>query len=151
MKYIYVLKHVYKFIDDNENEQYEDQVLGFYSCKTEILNAIERYAILPGFNKYPKKCFIMEKWELDNDTTWKDGFIKSVEALNLKPIADKYDENTAGFDVSTWVEGKEMNEGETNREFATRLLNERYTDWNLEDGLYAEYLALLLWGGLCFE
>lgn len=150
MKYIYVLRHVYKFIDDNENEQYQDYVLGFYSSEAKALEAVERYFVLPGFNKYPKKCFIIEKWELDHDTTWKDGFIKNVEALNLKPVADKYDENTDGFDVSSWVAGKEMDE-ETKEEFAVRLMNEKYENYHLEEGLYEEYLALLLYGELCFE
>ncbi|MGN0439010.1 MAG: hypothetical protein ACI4F4_10840 [Lachnospiraceae bacterium] len=151
MKYIFFLRHIQKFIDDKEYEQYEDFVLGYYSTKKKALEAVERYSKLPGFSKYPKKCFIIERWILDNDMTWKDGFIKSVEAINLRPIADRYDENTIGFDVSSWVMGKEKKAGETDKEFAMRLLNERYEDCCLDRGLYEEYLALLLWGEICFD
>ncbi len=151
MENIYFLRHVYKFIDDYGFEQYEDYVLGFYSSEAKALDAVERYFVLPGFNQYPKKCFIIEKWKMDNDMTWKDGFIKSVEAIHLKSIPDQYDENTRGFDVSSWAEGKEKKEEETKKEFAMRLLNERYKDCCLNNGLYEEYLALLLWGELCFD
>lgn len=148
---IYFLKFIYKFIDDNENEQYEPYMLGYYSSETKALEAIERYSKLPGFNRYPKKCFFIEKWNLDEDMTWKDGFVKSVEAINLRPIAEKYDENTSGFDVSSWVMGKEKNPGETDKEFAMRLLKERYNDFCLDRGLYEEYFELLIWGELCFD
>ncbi len=151
MKYIYLLRHIHKFIDDYGHEQYENYVLGFYSCEGKALNAVERYFVLPGFTQYPKKCFIIEKWKLDNDMTWKDGFIKSVEAIYLEPISEKYDENTRGFDVSKWAEGKEKKERETKEEFAIRILNERYKDCCLDRGLYEEYLALLLWGEICFD
>ena len=40
---------------------------------------------------------------------------------------------------------------ETKKEFAMRILNERYKDCCLNNGLYEEYLALLLWGELCFD
>ena len=71
MENIYFLRHVYKFIDDYGFEQYEDYVLGFYSSEAKALDAVERYFVLPGFNQYPKKCFIIEKWKMDNDMTWK--------------------------------------------------------------------------------
>ena len=153
MKYIFILKHIYEFDDSNGNKQFEDKFLGIYSSEKEAKDAIERYFVLSGFNQHPKDCFVVEKWEVDKDTTWKEGFVKSFEANGIREIAEFYDESMGGFDVSNWLMGKRPLGGESAEEFAVRMMNEKFGDgnWNLDEGLREEYNDLILWGRLCFE
>lgn len=74
---MYLLYHVYEFGEDNENE--ECKILGIYSSESKAYEAIERYYKLEGFNKYPKTCFLIDKYNVDVDTGWKEGFVNSYE------------------------------------------------------------------------
>lgn len=153
MAFVFILKHIYKFIDSCGYIQFEDKFLGIYSSNDKVQQAIGRYFALPGFKEYPRECFVVEKWEIDKDTTWKEGFVTSVEAAKLREIAEKYDMDTPGFDVSSWLLGKSPLDGENAREFADRLMDEKYGEgkWNLNEGLREEYIDLVLWGEICFE
>lgn len=153
MKYIFILKHIYEFYDSNGYKQFEDKFLGIYSSEKKAKDAIERYFVLSGFNQYPKDCFVVEKWEVDKDTTWKEGFVKSFEANGIREVAEIYDEGMDGFDVSSWLMGKSPFDGESVEEFAVRMMNEKFGEgnWNLDEGLREEYNELILWGRLCFE
>lgn len=153
MAFVFMLKHIYKFTDSKGYEQFEDKFLGIYSCERKVNEAIERYFVLSGFNQHPRECFVIERWEIDQDTSWKEGFIKSFEANKIKKIAEKYDENTGGFDVSSWLFGKMPIINESPMEFANRLMTEKYgeNNWNLDEGLREEYNDLILWGEICFE
>lgn len=97
MKYIIVLKHIYEFDDSSGYKQFEDKILGIYSSEKKAKDAIERYFVLSGFNQHPKDCFVVEKWEIDKDTTWKEGFVKSFEANGIREMAKIYDESMGGF------------------------------------------------------
>lgn len=74
-KNIYLLYHLYEFGEDNENE--ESKILGIYSSEEKVYEAIERYYKLDGFNKYPKTCFMVDEYNVDVDTGWKEGFVNS--------------------------------------------------------------------------
>jgi len=152
MQKIYILRHMYNFFDNKGRQQIENKFLGIYSSREELKKAIGRYYLLEGFNKYPKTCFIMEKWILDKDMSWKEGFIKDFEVIDFQCLEELYDENTGGFDVSSWLVGKKPND-ETPEEFAERILNEKYGkgDWSLYEGLLEEYNDIILWRRLCFD
>ena len=73
-KNIYKLVHIY----DNEDEEIIKE-LGFYSTVKNAKKAIGRYKVLEGFNIYPVECFHIEKYELDKDAEWTEGFTNTEE------------------------------------------------------------------------
>ena len=66
---IYVLHHTY----DTECDQ-ETKFIGVYSSEEKINEAIELYHKLPGFNEFPKDCFINGKCNIDENINWLQGF-----------------------------------------------------------------------------
>lgn len=148
MNYIYLLRHIYEFKDSQKRKQYENKFLGIYSSRREVDKAIERYINLPGFKEYSKKCFVVEKWAINKDMNWKEGFIKSFEARDSAVVSNKYDYNTSGFDVSSWVQGRKLQENENATNYVNRILNEKFGigNWSFEEGLGEEYINLMLLG-----
>lgn len=53
--------------------------MGIYSSEQEALKAIERYYSLAGFKKYPKECFVVDKYIVNEDNGWKEGFVSSAD------------------------------------------------------------------------
>ena len=84
-KQVYLLEHAYDYGEDKEHMR--AKILGVYYSKEEALFALEGYYQLKDFNEYPKDCFTIDKYNLDKDTGWKEGFIDS----------DDYE-----FDESLW-------------------------------------------------
>ena len=76
-KIMYLLYHLYEYGENNEKE--ECKILGIYSSEKTAYEAIERYYKLDGFKRYPKECFIVDKYKVDIDTDWKEGFVNSVD------------------------------------------------------------------------
>ena len=72
---MYLLYHQYEYGENNENE--EIKTLGIYSSEQEAFKAIERYCKLEGFKKYPKECFVVDEYNVNVDTGWKEGFVNS--------------------------------------------------------------------------
>lgn len=70
---MYLLYHMYYYGKNNEHE--EIKTLGIYSSEQEATKAIERYYKLAGFKKFPKECFCINKYSVDIDTNWKEGFV----------------------------------------------------------------------------
>ena len=73
--FVYSLEHNY----EKENGEDETKSLGIYSSEQRAQEAIERYYQLTGFNKYPIDCFHIEKYKLDLDMGWTDGFVSSFD------------------------------------------------------------------------
>lgn len=73
MKYVYILFHSYE-INDCE----EIKILGVHSSEELAKMALEKYKILPGFDKYPDD-FHIDKYEIDL-SKWIEGFITWDEA-----------------------------------------------------------------------
>lgn len=77
MEFVYVLYHVYEY---GENDEFDEcKKLGIYSTQEKAQEAIERYAVLEGFNKYPRSCFEIFKHKVDVDLEWTDGFMSWEE------------------------------------------------------------------------
>ena len=74
-KIVYELVHIYERGEDDEIKN-----LGIYSTRRKAEEAIDRYKILEGFNKYPIDCFFINECELDKDAWWTEGFINSEDA-----------------------------------------------------------------------
>lgn len=72
---MYLLYHQYEYGENNENE--EIKTLGIYSSEQEAVKAIERYCKLEGFKKFPKECFVVDEYNVNVDTGWKEGFVNS--------------------------------------------------------------------------
>lgn len=72
---MYLLYHYYEYGENNENE--EIKILGIYNSEQEASKAIERYYKLEGFKKYPKECFVVSEYHVNEDTGWKAGFVSS--------------------------------------------------------------------------
>ena len=70
---IYLLSHCYEYGANKEHE--ETKHLGVYTSVKKAKEAIEFYRKLPGFSKYPKKCFIIEGFNLDQNMWWVEGFV----------------------------------------------------------------------------
>ena len=81
MKIVYLLSHVYEYYDGEEREERKE--LGIYESESLANKAIERYYKLPGFSRYPKDCFYIEKYILNEDKWWNEGFIGWEEASCL--------------------------------------------------------------------
>lgn len=154
MRELYILRHIYNFEgEDGSQYQFEDKFLGIYSSKEKAGEAVNRYIEMEGFRQYPRECFKLEKWEVNQDTAWREGFVKMQEANLFDEALEQYDENSGGFDVSSWLLGVIPYKKEPPLEFAKRVMDERFGEgkWNLQEGLLEEYNTLLLYGEVGFE
>jgi hypothetical protein len=68
---MYVLHHVHKFSDDEDDE--DVKLVGVYSSNESALSAIERLKNQPGFCDYPLG-FCIDAYKVDEDN-WREGFI----------------------------------------------------------------------------
>ena len=69
---VYLLTHTYpvgkdKFFD-------EVRIIGVYSSKKKVEEALLEYQYKEGFKSHIDG-FYLEKWEVDNDFEWSEGFI----------------------------------------------------------------------------
>lgn len=71
---VYLLQHCYEYevVEDISKENIK--IIGIYSSRERAEQAIERYKLKEGFNRFPVDCFYIDGYELDQDH-WKDGFI----------------------------------------------------------------------------
>ena len=79
---VYVLSHVYEYGENEEFDEIKD--LGIYTTKQKAEEAIERYIVLDGFNKYPRSCFQIREQTVDVDAFWTDGFMTYEEIQNYQ-------------------------------------------------------------------
>lgn len=75
MNHIFLLSHIYEYNHPDGYEELEDKSLGVYLTKQKAEEAAKRYYKLPGFNKYPFDCFLIEEMEIDKDYGWSEGFV----------------------------------------------------------------------------
>ena len=92
-KKVYFLQHVYEYGEENEYEEVKN--LGIYSSIEKASEAIERYIPFKGFRDYPRECFHISEYFLDEDSNWKGGFVSSEEILQ------EFEELTACF--NQWI------------------------------------------------
>ena len=78
MKFVYLLTHSHECKDDPFADDFK--ILGAYTSADNAKEAIERYFKLEGFSRYPKDCFSVDKYKLDADTNWIEGFVSIEEA-----------------------------------------------------------------------
>lgn len=74
---VYVLTHVYEYGENNEFDEIKE--LGIYSTRQKAEEAIERYCVLEGFNRYPRSCFQICEQRVDVDYEWTEGFMTAEE------------------------------------------------------------------------
>lgn len=82
---VYILVHYYEYGEENFYESFRP--LGAYANTGELMAAIEYYYSLPEFSSFSKDCFYTDKYKLDTDTNWLEGFITAEEA----EIQDDFD------------------------------------------------------------
>lgn len=75
---LYVLFHWHEYGDDGFFD--EEKILGVFSSKKKLKNAIKYYSKLDGFKKYEKSCFVDIEYEINKNTEWLEGFITWEEA-----------------------------------------------------------------------
>lgn len=154
MKELYILRHIYNFErEDGSQYQFEDKFLGVYSSRKKAEEAADRYIEMEGFKLYPRECFKIEKWKTNQDSAWREGFVKMEEANLFDEAVEQYDENSGGLDVSCWLFAEAPYKKENPPEFAKRMMDKNFGEgnWNLQDGLLEEYNNLLLYGEIGFE
>jgi hypothetical protein len=78
MKEVYLLYHVYEYGKELEHESSKE--LGVYSSLEKAEKAKRRHHGLEGFNKYPMECLLIQKFVIDIDSAWEEGFV-SVEEI----------------------------------------------------------------------
>lgn len=76
---VYVLGHIHKCGEKDLCE--EVKLLGVYSSKKELEKAIDFYINLPGFNRYPRECFICQEFKIDDMPYSAEKFIKRESFL----------------------------------------------------------------------
>lgn len=81
MAEVYMLWHLYWYMDDEGYEEEEGKILGLYTSEEEAMEAAKRYYKLPGFNKYPFDCFGVDKYKVDEDSAWVGGFFSPHERI----------------------------------------------------------------------
>lgn len=69
---VFVLQHVHKFSDDNEDVK----MIGVYSSRQQAEAAVERLSAKPGFRNAPE-VFSIDQYVLDKDH-WLDGYITTA-------------------------------------------------------------------------
>lgn len=72
---MYLLYHMYYYGKNNEHE--EIKTLGIYSTEQQAMEAVERYYRLEGFRRFPKECFCIDKYRVNVDTNWSEGFVST--------------------------------------------------------------------------
>lgn len=134
---VYLLRHIYNFLDENNKVQIEDKILGVYSTVEKAEEAIERYSKLPGFCDYPKACFVIEQRSVNKDTAWNKGFDHS---------------KISGVCVRAGIENINAISDETAKEYAFRMLcHDDLNEADLKFGLLEEYMNLVLYGELHYD
>ncbi|NDV58951.1 hypothetical protein [Bacteroides sp. 519] len=73
----YTLKHRY-LVDEI---YIESKFIGVFSSWEEADKAIDIFFVLPGFKDYPRDCFIIKEYIVNDYDKWKDGF--KEEQLDL--------------------------------------------------------------------
>ncbi|MBP3194837.1 MAG: hypothetical protein J6M05_04145 [Cardiobacteriaceae bacterium] len=119
MKEIYLLTHHRKYEDGSGSDI---KLLGTYSSLEEIEKVLPHYRKQPGFCDYPDD-FVIEKYELDEQTDWNEGFI-------------------LGKNIPSWASEEVAKQNETAEEFALRLYKEQYGKEPIRLS-YSEFAALL--------
>ncbi len=76
-KYIYRVIHVY--LVDNEYSEIKD--IGIYSSEEKANQAIDASIRLPGFRDYPRDCYKIKRYEVDDFTEWLNGCDESKFTL----------------------------------------------------------------------
>ncbi|MGH1601651.1 DUF7336 domain-containing protein [Campylobacter majalis] len=84
---IFLLYHEYEY--GEKNIYSATKILGAYTTQQNAINAINRYHKIEDFNKMPKKYFKINKFTLDDDTWYLNGFSISYEA-SCATKRDKY-------------------------------------------------------------
>lgn len=75
---IYTLDHSYSIDEIYTTRKF----IGVFSSWEEANKVIDQFIILPGFKDYPRECFVIKKYIVDNYDEWKDGFTNE-EQLEL--------------------------------------------------------------------
>ena len=87
-KTLYCLVHVYEYGENNEFEEIKE--LGIYSSYKKAEEAINRYHLLEGFNRYSRSCFQITTEEVNKDKYWSDGFMTAEEIEEYQTQNDLY-------------------------------------------------------------
>ena len=77
-QHMYILFHIYP--DSAENGTEEVKLLGVYSTEAAAIEARERYADMCGFERCPPDCFHIDRYTVDEDANFTDGFRSWTES-----------------------------------------------------------------------
>jgi uncharacterized protein YutD len=80
-EYVYLLRHEYEYGEENEYEA--TRTIGVYSKRKLAIKVIEHLRYLAEYCNYPKNSFVIEKYKIDKDIRWEEGFISWDEASGL--------------------------------------------------------------------
>ncbi|GHU57119.1 hypothetical protein AGMMS49975_21940 [Clostridia bacterium] len=75
-KVVYDLSHAYEYGIDFEDDI---RLIGIYSSKQAAEDSLERHFCLKGFNEHSRDCFVIDKYVVDKDACWLDGFVSCGE------------------------------------------------------------------------
>ncbi|MFC4323272.1 DUF7336 domain-containing protein [Litchfieldia salsa] len=79
MKYVYLLQHSYEY--EYKGEIFDEiKIIGVFATKENAEKVIDKYNSLPGFKDHPLECFHIDKFEVDNISSWDEGFLKWEDA-----------------------------------------------------------------------
>lgn len=70
---IFLVQHSYEYNIDETLVLEETKTIGTYSSLEKAKQAVDEHITKPGFNKHPKDCFCIDKYEL-NKNHWEEGF-----------------------------------------------------------------------------
>ena len=87
---VYFLEHSYEYGENNEHECIKS--LGIYSSYEKANLALLHYCKLDGFSSYPLDSFSIQKFEIDVNTNWTDGFVSWNEAVEYQKANNLYDD-----------------------------------------------------------
>lgn len=76
---VYLLQHSYKYELDEDMKIANTKSIGIYSSRQKAEEVIEQYIVKQGFRRFPKKCFLISEYVLD-ESYWIEGFVTLKKA-----------------------------------------------------------------------
>lgn len=71
---VYLLQHSYEYEIYEDIKVEETKIIGIYSSEMKAKEAMALFLTKQGFNRFPKDCFYIDEYQLDQDH-WVEGFI----------------------------------------------------------------------------
>lgn len=152
---LYCLVHIHEILEDGEERN--DKLLGFFTSKKKVYQAIKRYKDLPGFNK--QQAIFYEDNYGDGEgfsffklipgmSDWREGYVSIAEIAASEGITIVPDEDTAEedaallIDVPYYMRDHTLHLTENSVQFLQNLLDEQYQGQDYPRGPQSEFYQL---------